>query len=344
MEKLTINMITEIPYLKRIFKGSNFWGGTETSFELIKEKLASEGNEVLVNSNREDFDVMHIFTYFFYAYYLMMRFKGEKPIVVHSNTTPADIRMSVPFDRLILQLARPYLKRFYNGADLVICVSDYARGSLRGLGVKARMTELPHGVDLGVMKYSKDKEELFRQRFDLREDDPVVLSVGHLIPRKGIRTFFNIAKKLPDAKFFWVGPFLIFLNPEIGSIINSRQNNLTFTGYLDDVVSAYSACDVFVFPSYSENFGIPLIEAAACKKPILVRDIPSYSWLTHEVDCLKARNDDEFVAYTKRLLEDEELRNNLIREGFRKAEEHDIGKVVKRLIEQYRSLMTGREE
>jgi glycosyltransferase involved in cell wall biosynthesis len=63
------------------------------------------------------------------------------------------------------------------------------------------MTELPHGVDLGVMKYSKDKEELFRQRFDIREDDPVVLSVGHLLLRKDIRTFFNIAKKLPDEVF-----------------------------------------------------------------------------------------------------------------------------------------------
>jgi glycosyltransferase involved in cell wall biosynthesis len=51
------------------------------------------------------------------------------------------------------------------------------------------------------MKYSKDKEELFRQRFDIREDDPVVFSVGHLLLRKDIRTFFNIAKKLPDEVF-----------------------------------------------------------------------------------------------------------------------------------------------
>lgn len=157
----------------------------------------------------------------------MKRFKGEKPIVVHSNTTPADIRMSVPFDRLILPMARPYLKRLYNLANLVICVSSFARDSLEDLGVTARMTELPHGVDLSVMKYSKDKGERFRRRFGLREDAHVVLSVGHLILRKGIETFSNIAKKLPDVNFFWIGPFLISLSSEIRSLINNRPKTLS---------------------------------------------------------------------------------------------------------------------
>ncbi len=332
-------MITEIPYLKKIFIGSNFWGGTETSFDVIRRQLTLEGNKILINDKSNAFDVLHVYTYFLLAFYLMRRFKGKKPIVIHSNTTPADVRKSVPFDKAVLSLAKPYLKQCYNLADLVICVSSFAKDSLKKLGVKTRMEVLPHGVNLSVMKYSREKRKHFREKFCLTDDDYVVLSVGHLIQRKGISTFFNLAKKLPDIKFFWVGPFLISLDHKIAWMIKNKPQNLVFTGYLDDVVSAYSACDVFVFPSYSENFGIPIIEAAACKKPVIVRDIPSYSWLKHNVECLKAKKDKDFFVYTKMLLENKELRRNLIKEGFKNAKNHDIKNIVKRLTDYYNQII-----
>jgi 1,2-diacylglycerol-3-alpha-glucose alpha-1,2-glucosyltransferase len=333
-------MVTEIPYLKKIFVGSNFWGGTETSFKVIKEQLKRIGINVLVNNHSNSFDIIHIYTYFLLSFYIMIRFKGKKPIVIHSNTTPADIRMSVPFDSIILSLAKPYLKRFYNLADLIICISDYAKDSLKKLGITTKMIVIPHGINLDYMKYSKEKRKKFRHRFNLRDDVPVILSVGHLIPRKGLKTFVYLAKKLPNVNFFWVGPFLISMDPNIANIIKNKPKNLFFTGYLDDIISAYSACDIFLFPSYSENFGIPIIEAAACKKPVIVRDIPSYSWLQHNFNCLKAKDDTEFLKNIKKLLKNKIIREKIIKEGFKTAVKHDIKKIVKKFVNNYYQLLS----
>jgi len=332
-------MVSEIPYLKKIFKGSSFWGGTETSFNLMKKHLSLQNNIVITNSTKADFDLLHIYTYFLLSYYLMRRFKEKKPIVIHSNTTPADIRMSVPFDQAVFSVAKPYLKRIYNLADLVICVSTFAMASLQRLGVTSKMVVLPHGVELDVMKYSNEKRKRFRNRFKLSREDSVILTVGHLIPRKGISTFYNLAKMMPKIKFLWVGPSLISLDPDVSWVIRNRPKNLIFTGYVDDVVSAYSACDVFVFPSYSENFGIPIIEAAACKRPIIVRDVPAYPWLRHEIDCFKAKNERDFAFYIDKILENNEVKNELIEEGNKLAKRHDIRRITKELTHYYKELL-----
>lgn len=52
------------------------------------------------------------------------------------------------------------------------------------------------------------------------------------------------------------------------------EDKLTFTGMLigQDKLEAYAASDMFVLPSYSENFGMTAVEAMACAKPVIISD------------------------------------------------------------------------
>jgi len=63
--------------------------------------------------------------------------------------------------------------------------------------------------------------------------------------------------------------------------------NCTFTGYIDDIRGAFAAGDIFCFPTHEENEGIALLEAMAAGKPVLVRDIETFSWLADGEDSLK---------------------------------------------------------
>lgn len=56
---------------------------------------------------------------------------------------------------------------------------------------------------------------------------------------------------------------------------NELYENIKFIGYLnyDDILAYYNTCDIVVFPSYIETYGLPLIEAAQFNKPIVASDL-----------------------------------------------------------------------
>ena len=57
---------------------------------------------------------------------------------------------------------------------------------------------------------------------------------------------------------------------------NNARSGVIALGYVpdDDLPALYSGCDVFVFPSIYEGFGIPVLEARACGARVVATDIP----------------------------------------------------------------------
>jgi glycosyltransferase involved in cell wall biosynthesis len=105
----------------------------------------------------------------------------------------------------------------------------------------------------------------------------IILYVGRLASNKGLEVLIDSApevlKEHPDTTFAFVGEdegmkeLLIDKAKKLGII-----NNLLFTDHIKDeelFLSAFAACDVFVLPSEYEAFGIVLLEAQACKKPVI---------------------------------------------------------------------------
>jgi len=110
----------------------------------------------------------------------------------------------------------------------------------------------------------------------IREGEKIVLFVGRLVPHKGLEELITCAKYV-DARFLICGggPLKKKLESEIK---DQGLDNIRLMGPVEDELlpSYYSLCDVFVLPSHSrlEAFGIVLLEAMACGKPIIASDIP----------------------------------------------------------------------
>ena len=138
----------------------------------------------------------------------------------------------------------------------------------------------------------------------------VIGTVGLAIPRKGIDTFVTLARKFPQHTFIWFGK--IYNSFLAKPLPKDMPDNVVFTGYTKDIVAAFNALDIYIFPSREENQGMTNVEAAAIGIPMLLRDLPAYrGYFTDESDCLMAHNDNEFAPKLSRLLNDKQERDLL---------------------------------
>jgi len=304
------------------------------------QRKALELNEVpYTNYLNDDFDIIHLNIIGPRSLYIAKRMKRKgKKVVLHAHVTADDFRNSYRFSNLIAPFLRRYLTYYYNRADLVLCPSEYTKGILQGYGVKKPIIAISNGIDTDKFYFLEEMRKNFRDKFDL--DGIVPLSVGHLFIRKGIRTYVNVAKGFPN-RFFWIGRRYKKLEElEVSKIVKNAPENVTFINFIENIVSAYCGTDVFFFPSFCENQGIVLLEAAACKRPILVRDLPVYeNWLKEDVNCLKAKTDDEFKEKLEKLMKNESLRNKLAENAYEMSKEHSLKKIGEKLKGIYENLL-----
>jgi len=124
-----------------------------------------------------------------------------------------------------------------------------------------------------------DRKEFFRQ-FPVLEGKRIILFLGRITWKKGFdilsEAFARLSHVYPDAVLVLAG------NDESGYVETVRKmlgkkgvtEKVFFTGMLlgREKWQAFAACDVFVLPSYSENFGMSVIEAMAAGAPVVISD------------------------------------------------------------------------
>ena len=104
------------------------------------------------------------------------------------------------------------------------------------------------------------------------------------------------------------------------------------------IKNAMNGCDVYIFPTYEETEGIPIIEACACKACAIVRDIPIFEgWLEDGKNVYKAKDIDEFEEKIKAICQGK--LKNLGEESYKVAIERDIKNVGKELKKVYEKVL-----
>jgi 1,2-diacylglycerol-3-alpha-glucose alpha-1,2-glucosyltransferase len=278
-------------------------------------------------------------------YYAKRANRADVPVIIHTHQTAADLRDSFRFFDLLARPAKPYLSYAYAHGDRLICPTEHNREVIEDY-TDVPKTVISNGFDPGKVDGADDEDlrETYHERYDL--EPPVVFMVGHVIERKGLRPFVETARAMPDVDFAWFG----YLNPgggrldrvlrkrETTKLVKSAPDNCTFTGYVDDIEGAFAAGDVFFWPSKNENEGIALLEAMACGKPPVIRDIPTYEWLTDGGDCLKASG--EFEKSLRRLLDDEDERERIGSAAYDKSQQFTMEAISDDLVTVYEGVLS----
>ncbi|MEA1925039.1 MAG: glycosyltransferase [Candidatus Altiarchaeota archaeon] len=306
------------------------------------QRKSLELNNIEYTSDLEDdFDILHLNILGLKSLYLAWKMKrAGKKVIIHAHTTADDFRNSFRFSNTISPHLGRCLTSYYNQADLILCPSDYTKTVLERYGVSSPIKWISNGVDTDKFVYSKEKRRIFRKEHNLANVTP--LCVGHMFIRKGVDTFMKAASNHKQ-RFIWVGRrYRNLESRRIQKLVRNKPDNLLLIEYIDDILDAYCGTDLFFFPSRCENQGIVLLEAAACGRPILCRNLPAYDgFMVDEVNCLKAGSDGEMLEKLDVLLDDGKLRDKLSKNALKMSDEHSLGNVGAQLKKIYETVLEG---
>ena len=176
--------------------------------------------------------------------------------------------------RALRPLYRPLLARALGRAAAVVVGSEQLRASSQDLApVRDRVRVIPFGID--GARFATTPEVAARAA-SLRAGvggRPVVLAVGRLVGYKGFDVLTRAARGL-DAAVVIVGT-----GPDEARLRAMAGPEVVFAGRVSDadLVAWYHACDLFCLPSVSsaEAFGIVLLEAMACGRPLVTTALPT---------------------------------------------------------------------
>ena len=193
-----------------------------------------------------------------------------------------------------------------------------------------------------VEKTPNAKEEV-RQRYGLPED--FLLYVGSLVGRKNLLGIVEALALLPadlQLPVVVVGQGAAYKKRVVAraTALGVLDKLLFIKPQFAELPALYQQAQVFLYPSFYEGFGIPILEALFSETPVLTSNQSSLPEAAGPAATLVDPSDASAIAEgIRRLLTDTELRAHQIKEGYAHAQQFKGEELTAQLVEVYRSLL-----
>ena len=306
MKKIKINMLSSADKVAGQGVGSAYL----EQVSLVKENL-SDLFDVKINGGIK-YDIMHHHTVDPINYIKMKLTKGINVAYVHF--LPDTLDGSIKLPKIFLGIFKKYVTKFYNSADYLVVVNPIFKKDLVKYGIdENKIIYIPNYVSKEKF-YKKSKNEIIKikEKYNIPKDKFVVLGVGQVQTRKGVKDFIEVAKQNPDLYFVWCGGFsfgkITDGYQELKEIWDNPPENVKFLGIIprDEMNDIYNICDVLFMPSYNELFPMSILEAVNLHKPILLRNLELYEDILFK-KYVVGKDNNEFSDNLRKLNTDSEF-------------------------------------
>lgn len=204
------------------------------------------------------------------AYHLARRYNPRlKVIWTFHGLTP------VPYvsgfrDQWLMSVRKFFYAHSIRKADMVQVFSEYIKKEIGGWGIDtSKVVVMPFGIDLGRMSAGNGRK--VREKYGI-VDEFLLLYVGRLVSFKHVDELIKAVALVPDVCLIVVGG-----GPERDRLEALSQelhvgDRVKFAGRVpdDELPDYYAACDAWATASRHEGFCVPIVEAMAAGKPVIV--------------------------------------------------------------------------
>ncbi len=238
------------------------------------------------------------------------------------------------------------VKRTVEAAARVLTPSEFSREAiLRHYSIDPQKVTVIHNGASAVFRpiERQTAAAAVERKFQIR--GPFILTIGDLQPRKNhlglLRAFETLVREYPQLphKLVMVGKETWY-SKELHRAVSASTvaDRVDFTGFVDDadLLQIYGACDLFVFPSFYEGFGLPILEAMACGRAVACSSVTAMPEVADGAAILfDPHSADEMARAMSDILLDSELKSRLERLGTQRAAQFSWEQAARRTLDVY---------
>lgn len=246
---------------------------------------------------------------------------------------------------------RIYLRFVYRfaarHAKIIIAPSEFTKKELIELyKIKPDLIKVVYlGYDKNLFHPLLDHGAMKKFLIERQISEPYLLYIGRLEKKKNIKNlieaFLEASAENKKLKLVLVGaPGYGY--EEFGELIGRHQNSIIHLPHLThrEISYLYSRALSFIFPSWYEGFGLPLLEAMACGCPVLASSVSSIPEVAGEAALYFDPHDKtEMAAAIKKIVIDSHLRQELIGRGWVRVKNFSWQKCAQETYQ----ILTGRK-
>lgn len=189
-----------------------------------------------------------------------------------------------------------------------------------------KITVSPLGIDLAT---TTDIEKI-KEKYNLPNN--FVLFLGTIEPRKNIPSLLDAFKNSPYNLV--IAGATGWKNKNILEQIKSNPNTQLLLNITEKEKSAlYKLANIFIYPSFYEGFGFPILEAFKSGIPVITSNRSSLPEVAGQAaEFVNPYHPQEILAATNKILNNSELKNQLVTAGFKQAENFSSEKCAQTLL------------
>jgi glycosyltransferase involved in cell wall biosynthesis len=250
------------------------------------------------------------------------------------------------FTRFRSMQLRQTVRRTVLKAARVLTPSEFSKQCImRAYGLDDdKITVMPNGVSSAFRPIARETAaQWLTSRYSLPKR--FILTVGDLQPRKNhlalIRSFEELLRAHPE-----LPQHLVFVGKRAwrseqviaAAKASPAGSRIHFTDFVadEDLTRFYCACDLFVYPSLYEGFGLPIIEAMACGRAVACSNTTAMLEVADSAALLfNPKSDAEMVRAMRDLLIDAELRARMERLGLQRSSQYSWERTARQTLEVY---------